>query len=68
MAEGVIEMASKKIKVTTNESCDWTILEYDGCYEASGHSLSNRDWIKLLEYLGYEVEQVQISDEEMENM
>ena len=61
-------MASKKIKLTTNESGDWEILEYDGCFETSGHSLSNYDWIDLLEYLGYEVEQKEISDEEMEEM
>ena len=61
-------MASNKIKLTTNESGDWSILEYDGCFEASGHSLSNSDWIDLLKYLGYEVEQKEISDEEMEEM
>lgn len=58
-------MASNKIKVTTCESGDWSILQYED-FETSGHSLSNNDWIGLLRFLGYEVNEEEISDEEME--
>ena len=56
------------IKLTTNESGDWSILEVD-CGETlyiSGHAISKWDWIKLLEILGYKVETEIIADEEME--
>ena len=58
-------MASNRITVTSCESGDWKILQYED-FEASGHSLSNDDWTTLLRYLGYEVEEETISDEEME--
>jgi len=58
-------MASNTVSVTTCESGDWQILQYED-YEASGHSLSTNDWISLVRYLGYEVEEEEISDEDME--
>ena len=58
-------MASNNIKVTNCDSGDWEILQYED-FEASGHSLSTYDWVRLLKYLGYEVEEETISDEEME--
>jgi len=35
-------------------------------YESQGHSMSNKEWIYLLKLLGYEVEEREISDEDME--
>ena len=61
-------MSKPYIKLTTCESGDWEILEVD-CgenYFRSCHSLSNKDWINLLDLLGYKVEEVEMSDEEME--
>lgn len=57
------------IKLTTNESGDWYILEVDcgETFSRSGHSISKQDWIELLETLGYKVECEIITDEEMEN-
>ena len=37
-------------------------------FEASGHRLSNYDYKELLEYLGYDVDIEEISDEEMEEI
>jgi len=56
------------IKLTTCDGGDWEILEVDcgESYFRSCHSLSNEDWINLLDLLGYKVEEVEISDEEME--
>lgn len=56
------------IKLTTNESGDWSILEVDcgETFHRSGHSISKWDWIELLEALGYTVETESITDEEME--
>lgn len=56
------------IKLTTNESCDWSILEVDcgETFRRSGHSINKWDWIELLEALGYKVECATITDEEME--
>ena len=57
-------MASNKIKITRCESGDWEILEYAG-YRDSNHHI---DYVDLLRYLGYEVEEVEVTDEEMEEM
>ncbi len=55
------------IKLTTCESGDWQILEVNGIEWASGHSISENDWLGLLsENLGCHIERVRISDEEME--
>lgn len=60
-------MASNKIKLTTNESNDYTVLHYEDFFR-EGHRIDNDDWMDLLKYLGYEVECKEISDEEMERM
>lgn len=59
---------SKRITITTNKSGDWSILEYGDEFETSGHSLNNWDWSMLLRQLGYTVDAIEISDEEMENI
>lgn len=56
----------KRIIITTNESGDWSILQYGDEFETSDHSLSNWDWLMLLRQLGYEVEVIEVSNEEME--
>ena len=60
-------MASNKIKIITNESGDWEIVRYED-FEASGHRLDIWDYRNLLEFLGYQVEVSEISDEEMEQI
>lgn len=55
-----------KIKLISNESGDWEVLQCDVGFEQSGHSISKYEWIELFEYLGYSVETITISDEEME--
>ncbi len=60
-------MASNKIKIITNESGDWEIVRYED-FEESGHRLDIWDYKKLLEFLGYEVDVEEISDEEMERI
>lgn len=58
----------KRITITTNESGDWSILKYGDGFETGGHSLSNWAWSMLLRKLGYEVDVIEISDEEMERI
>ena len=63
-------MSKPYITLTTCESGDYEILQVDlgeGGYW-SGHSITNHDWIDLLETLGFEVETIEISDEEMEEL
>lgn len=57
----------KFVKLTTNESGDWQILEVDGVEWASGHSISDVNWLGLLsEHFDCQIESAYISDEEME--
>ena len=57
----------KTITLTTSKSGDWQILEINGNEWASGHSISNVDWLNLLgEHFNYQIEVIWISDEEME--
>lgn len=56
-----------KIKLTTNESGDWAILKYKDL-KREGHQISDEYWIELLKCLGYEVEDEEIPDEEMEEL
>ena len=60
-------MASNTVKITTNESGDWEILQYEDFY-TSGHKLDIYDLTELLKYLGYKVECNEITDEEMEEL
>ena len=61
------KISKEKIKLTTNESGDWAILQYED-FEREGHVITESDWIDLLKYLEYEVEEKEISDEEMEEL
>ena len=58
------DMASKKIKITRCESGDWEILEYDGQRESDHHI----DYVDFLRHLGYEVEEVEVTDGVVEEM
>lgn len=60
------KVTKDKIKLTTNESVDWAILKYKDLRE--GYQISDEDWIKLLNLLDYEIEEKEISDEEMEEL
>ena len=64
-----IKLSSKPlIELVTCEAGDWEVLRvnYGEDFEFDGHSISNYTWIKLLNLLGYEVEEKHISDEDME--
>ena len=60
-------MSRPRVKIILNESGDWEILQCDE-FEASSHRLSNYDYKELLEYLGYDCDIEEISDEEMEKI
>lgn len=60
-------MARPRVQIISNESGDWEILRCDE-FEVSGHSLGKYDYKELLEYLGYDCDIEEISDEEMEEM
>ena len=62
-----MKMPRPRVKIISNESGDWEILRCDE-FEASGHRLSNYDYKELLEYLGYDCDIEEISDEEMEKI
>lgn len=57
---------SKTITKTTSRSGDRSILKYGDDFETIGHSLSNWDWLMLLRQLGYKVDMIEVSNEEME--
>lgn len=61
------EVTKDKIILTTNESGDWAILKYKD-FKREGHQISDENWIALLKCLGYEAEDKEISDEEMEKL
>ena len=54
------KVTKDKIKLTTNESGDWAILKYKD-FKREGHQIREYDWIDLLEYLGYKIEDKEIS-------
>lgn len=55
------------IKLITCESGDWQILEVNGAEWASGHSISEDNWLELLrEHFDCKVETECLSDKEME--
>lgn len=58
-------MASNIVKFTTNKSNDWEVLQYED-FQREGHHLDTEDWLDLIKYLGYEVTQEELTDEEME--
>lgn len=57
----------KFVKLITCESGDWQILEVDGVEWASGHRITEDDWLELIsEHFDGMIERRCISDEEME--
>lgn len=56
----------KKVRVTTNTSGDWFVVGVDGDPVAEGHSISKNDIRDLILALGHEYEEVEISDDLME--
>lgn len=68
-AKSFLYMVRPTIELITCQSGDWEVLRINGedDFEQEGHSISNTDWIRLLNYLGYEVKIRCISDEDMEN-
>ncbi len=61
-------MSKPLIELITCETGDWEVLRVNNGedFEVEGHSISNFTWIKLLELLGHKVEEIAISDEDME--
>lgn len=73
------QMKKPAIQLITCASGDWKILKIIDGYTQSkddhivpnylldyeGHSTSNSVWIELLNILGFEVEELEISDEDM---
>ena len=60
-------MEDNKIKFTTNESDDWSILQC-GDFKTCNHQISKEEWVELLRYLGHEVDYKGISDEDMQEL
>ena len=57
----------KFVKLITSESGDWQILEVNGVEWASGHTISEIDWLGLIsEHFDGMIESTVISDEDME--
>ena len=55
------------IKLTTCCSGDWQILEVNGTEWASGHSITEDEWLEIFkEHFDCRIERECISDEEME--
>ena len=61
-------MIKPLIDLITNESCDWKVLRMNlGLgYEFANHNIPDFAWIDLLNKLGFKVEKIKISDEDME--
>lgn len=61
-------MSNPLIELITAKSIDWEVLRvnYGINFEAQGHRITNNDWIRLLDTLGYKVEKQIISDEDIE--
>lgn len=64
MMDQVIDM--KKLKIITNVSGDYEIIQADGDIIWSGHSIPHYVFLGILANLGVETETIEISDEEME--
>lgn len=59
-------MGKTQIELITCDSGDWEVLKIDGKTFAENHRLNNYDWVRFLNKLGYKVEEIEISDEDME--
>jgi len=56
----------KKIRFITSPEGDWEVVKIDGEFQEEGHRINKHEWIGVLEHPGFEVEQIEISDEDME--
>lgn len=61
-------MSKPLIELITCESGDWEVLRVDfgEDFDRSCHRLDSSDWCDLLTLLGYKVDKITISDEDME--
>ena len=59
-------MGESHIELITCECGDWEVLRVNGACFAEGHQVDRYDWIKLLNHLGFKVDNKEISDEDME--
>lgn len=61
-------MSKSFITLITCDSGDWEVLRVNlgEYFQSEGHSIPNHTWIELLNLLGFEVEEKEISDEDME--
>lgn len=61
-------MSKPLIQLISCESGDWEVLRVNlgEDFQQEGHSIGNHMWIKLLNTLGFEVEKIELSDEDME--
>jgi len=62
-------IAKREIEIITCESGDWEVVRVGDGREfiESGHSINGHQWVKLLKYLGFDVKEICLSDEEMED-
>lgn len=59
-------MSKPRIELITCNSGDWEVLKIDSEIFAENHRLSSYDWVRFLDKLGYKIEEIEISDEDME--
>ena len=62
-------MGNPLIELITCDRGDWEVLRVNlgEDFQEEEHRINNDGWIDLLNLLGYKVEEIHISDEEMEN-
>lgn len=62
-------LESPLIELITSDSEDWEVLRMigDKDFEKSRYRVLNKNWIELLEVLGYEVFQREVSEDDMNN-
>ena len=60
--------AKRKIEVISCENGEWEVVRIDKGrdFVASGHSIGTHQWVHLLRYLGFDVEEIELTEEEME--
>jgi len=61
-------MSKPLIELITCNAGDWSVLRVNlgEDFESQGHSIPNHEWIRLLDLLGYKIEERNILDEDME--
>ena len=59
-------MSKPQIELIRCNSGDWEVLKIDSEIFAENHKLSSYDWVRFLDKLGYKIEEIEISDEDME--